>query len=213
MTDGSHDSLMGGPSSLHESIVDRGPRKAGPLRPLSDTERLSAKGDRSVHASISEVYFARRPPAVLRRVGTVVVDPVQFHSRRGTMPNVIDEVLKGSPPPTADRDPATAVIPEPGILWIVAPLDSRLPRRPLRRHGHAVGHARLQAILGTETSATLRPARSKVLAERLDDVPAGASADPSRSLVASGVDVGVAGQGEDFEPTELMARKIHALAA
>lgn len=213
MSDLSCKSLAGGPSVLHESTIDRVPGNPRPLRPLSDAKSFPAEGDRSIYATITEVDLPCYPSAVRGRVRSIVIDPVDLTIRMRTLSHVAQEGLEGLSPARAYPDASTAVVPIAGIIGIVTSLDGRLPSRPLRGVVHSMGLSSRTPEFFTEASATLRSSRPEVLAERLDDVPAGASADPSRSLVASGVDVGVAGQGEDFEPTELMARKIHALAA
>lgn len=95
------------------------------------TQRFQAIGmgwTRRSFAPIVGLRFGCRPLAIVRRVGSIVVDAIQGVCRRWFAAHVGKKGIERSQPPCADRDASAAVSLEVWILWIGAALLHACPR-------------------------------------------------------------------------------------
>lgn len=78
-------------------------------------------------ASVLCLLKVARPSAIVRRIGTVVIDALKCESRCRPLAHVGDEVCERMPPSIADSDSATAIAMERLRRWIDAALNHGLP--------------------------------------------------------------------------------------
>ncbi len=129
------------------------------FRPFDQQTCFPTTCHQPIYAPIAALRAARRPDAVARRVGPIVIDPFDRMSRRrfrahvGVEPR---EVL----PRRADRNPTTSVVVERVVLRITAPAFHLVPRDVFRAVGQPVRwrqHRQPQAVVSHKPRGLASP--------------------------------------------------------
>lgn len=110
-----------------ESRVQAARRYAGHLRPFRHTQGFALKRQPADASRVASLRKAGGPPAIIRRVGTVVVDAVERVLWGRTIAHVREEVLEAVQPAVAHADAAPAIIGEGPIPRVYASLFSVRP--------------------------------------------------------------------------------------
>jgi hypothetical protein len=150
-------------------------------RPLGKRLRFSTKRNPTGHAFIEGLLPASSPPAILRAVRAVVVNPVKRHAK-WARPHVRQKGAEVSPA-RAIADASPAIVQEVRAAGVIAALFHACPDRELSRAGEPVPTIRVARALALQTPARQRVAGSQVGSAGDYLGPALASTPPSRVAV------------------------------
>lgn len=134
----------------------------------------SALNDRGSVSAIAHLLPLRRPAAILRAIGALIVDSVQGMLRRRTLAHVSKKPLEGLPG-FANIDTACAIDSVVGMSRIFASLPHLKPGRMLRSSISAMGSP---CIRLPKAAAASRMSRGDMRPVRGEFPTAGAAADP-----------------------------------
>lgn len=177
---------------------------SGNLCPFRDGLGLAVLRNVPVAPHVPALLFTGRPSAVLGRVSSGSVDPVDRVSKRRALSHIPKEVLEVAPL-VADSDASAAVAPPCRIVLVRAAASHRSPRgvgqapsvltrfrMPVPRH-----------FLAMVAPTTGMPTGPKISSERHRGLPAIAPASPSNlhSFIRS--------TPKDFEPAKPFSRQVN----
>ena len=150
-------SVLDRPAPL-ESGVDRGPVEPGAASQLRGCELLPLELEGLRPAGVRGLFPPCGPPAILREVWAVVIDPVQCRARRAVS-HVCMKRSDAASPLVADVDPSSSVVGVGRVVGVVAPLDHRHPCSPHAGVGEPVDQ---RAVMPSALGASFRLARVQV---------------------------------------------------
>lgn len=113
-----HQGTLNRPAQIKPPIQRSDRYTAMPSRPFSNSHPATAKRQESVVAFVPSLFQASGPAAIIRRVRTVVVDPLNRVKWRRTRPHIGQERIKRLRPLVADRDSSPAVILVGRTCWV-----------------------------------------------------------------------------------------------
>lgn len=158
-------------------VADSLPGDAQFAGPLSHCHRSTAPSDCDAIPLVVGLLGGRRPPAVLRGVRSIIVDPVNGMFRGRSRAHVFVERLEATRPPLANRNPATPVSGVRCQVGVCASSSHLPPDAVLGRRGQAMCPVQRGAVFNAHTPAGLLPAL-QVVADGNRGFPAVATAKP-----------------------------------
>lgn len=156
-------SALYGPARA-KSLIDRARIKSELSTPLGDVLTFAIVSKEVVGRFIVSLLMVSFPAAILRRVGTVIVDATKRVFGRGSWSHVAQECRKVMQPFGADVNPALAVCKVPLIIRIRATILRADPTsifRSLCAAGVSMRHEITTGVLSFQTATALCIARLK----------------------------------------------------
>ena len=123
LEDGERGSLTTIAIGAHQSLVI----DARVQRPVFCGHGASVQGKGDIPAIVAELFSAKRPAAIIRRIISIVVNTIQRVFRRWRIPHVSHERGKGSPPFSAHLNPSASIVMVAGVVRVFAALHHASP--------------------------------------------------------------------------------------
>lgn len=126
--------------------------------PVSHRARHATKRDLAIVAAIARLGCVCRPSAIVRRVGTIVINALDRMfteaSHLWSRSHIRVEVLKRLAPAVTNHDATATIVVIRRIVRVVASLNNRQPDVVLRRMPLSVGATHRGGVLAAQAAAT-----------------------------------------------------------
>lgn len=157
---------------------ERSTIKAECLGPVSQDVCFASVCQRSVVTVVSRLFGPCCPPAIPRRVRTVVVNAIKAMTKRWARSHVGQECRETPSPPRTNNDPTGAIVLERWVPRIVAAFLCALPRMVCRASRVPMRGKQRTGRLVLQAATTTTGARSQTISLDVPDGPTCTSAIP-----------------------------------
>lgn len=199
-------SFIDGPVELLDSGVNQGGVKTRVSAPLRQRLRASIAFDLTARTSIVGLLACGRPPAILRRVGAVVVNALNAVFDRWTRPHVAHELIEVVSPLVADGNSACAI---PWIRTIGLQVTPPFHSEPNTEQGcarHAVCRRAHAVSTIPKTAAAFNSSASQPLRRLQAQIAALAATQPQKFIAVAAIGIGT----NNGKASKNVRREIHA---